>query len=92
MGSPLQEKISQYLGSFVNQNTTVFDLLRSTSNQSQTKEIKVALLGPGQIFGETDLINNRSYSYSLRSKSYNAEVYMISKIEFMRLVEENQCN
>ena len=49
----------------------------------------MALLGPGQMFGETDIIYDRSYSYSLRSKGYNSEVYLVSRRDFMRFVEES---
>ena len=48
------------------------------------------MLGPGQVFGETDILSRRGYSYSLRSKTLNSEVYLVSAQDYMKFEEQCQ--
>ncbi len=46
------------------------------------------MLGPGQVFGETDVGYERGYSYSLRSKTYNATVFLVSAKDFKKFNQD----
>lgn len=42
------------------------------------------------MFGETDILSKRGYSYTLRSKTFNSEVYLVSVDDYMKFEEQCQ--
>ena len=53
------------------------------------QKIKLALLGPGQVFGEDDMIAERNYSSSLVCNANGSQLYAMSKSEFFRIFKSN---
>ncbi len=86
-GSSLYVKIQQYLNTQVKQDKSVRDIFKSAKNQPFFKELSVGIIGVGQIFGATDAFFNRENTFTLRSKSPNAEAYLVNSQDFLRHVE-----
>lgn len=56
---------------------------------------RVALVGPGQLFGEEDIINenlgpNRCYTSTVKCISSTAQVYCMKQDEFLRKFKINK--
>ena len=87
-GSKVHMRVKSYLDSLVKEDLTVAQMLTTKHKQVQAKEIQFAVLGKGQIIGEVDAATGRNYIYSLRSKTFNAKLYLIERKEFMALVTQ----
>lgn len=91
-GSKLHFKIKDYLDGIIKEDVSVQQLLVSSVNQCQTKDIKFAQVGQGKMIGEVDVATGRDYLYTLRSKTPNSSLYLISRIDFMHIVRQNDRN
>lgn len=62
----------------------------SNQNLNLSKETKtLAVVGPGYLFGDTDLVRERPYNTSLVSMEKNSEVYLLLKENFWQLFKGN---
>ena len=91
-GSQVHTRVKSYLDSLVKEDLSVAQMLTTKHKQVQAKEIQFAVLGKGQIIGEVDAATGRNCIYSLRSKTFNAKLYLIERKEFMNLVNQYDKN
>ena len=62
----------------------------SKKNHNHAKQTKtLAVVGPGYLFGDTDLVRDRPYNTSLVSMEKNSEIYLLLKADFWQLFKGN---
>ena len=54
-----------------------------------TKNVKIALIGRGQVFGDDDVTMQRAYQSSLVCSENDSEVYLMPRSEFFRTFRQN---
>ena len=60
--------------------------------EQTTQNVKIALMGSGQVFGEDDVIMDRPYQSSLICSENDSEAYSMPRSEFFRTFKQNVDN
>lgn len=60
------------------------------NQQHRPMQISIAIIGPGQVFGEDDLIRGRPCSTNVICKSAESEVLKIKACDFERRISQNE--
>lgn len=85
------------------QHTRVFEAKETSKNlkntlashklqaqkQSNIKSFDLGIMGPGQIFGEEDVLSERNYTKTVVSKSDKGLLYCMKAAEFYRRLKAN---
>lgn len=53
------------------------NFFKGETNQPFFKSMRIGLFGPGQLVGETDVLANRPYNYTLKTLGPNAKYYLV---------------
>ena len=62
------------------------EYFRSESNQPFISEIKIGVIGPGTVFGETDVFFGRNNIYSVKSITPNSSYFQIKAEDFLKII------
>ncbi len=84
-GSKLHIKIKDYLDGIVKEDQSVEELMFTERGRKQTNHVPFAVIGPGQMHGESDL--HRKSIYRLSCLSQRASAFVISKADFLSSVD-----
>lgn len=79
--------VQAYLRHYIDKKETFKQKNRSRFFQQGIKEIKVANIGPGMTFGDTDVFKQRGYMFTLKTGSSNVITYEMSSKQFMLFLQ-----
>eukprot|EP00347_Sterkiella_histriomuscorum_P023290 403335214 len=64
--------------------------IQLASRQRNVETFKIAILGPGQMFGEDDVIHERQYTSTIICRSNVGQVFAMKAQEFFRKLKPNE--